>query len=64
MYSSSTESSAPQPNAGRYIRLGIFAVIGLVMLAIVGNQGITLTMNIGEFSDQFTKPLFFSIVSA
>jgi hypothetical protein len=64
LYSSSTESNAPQPNTGRYIRLGIFAVIGLVMLAIVGNQGITLTMNIGEFSDQFTKPLFYSIVSA
>jgi uncharacterized protein len=34
------------------------------MLAIVGNQGISLTMNMGEFSDQFTKPLFYSLVSA
>ncbi|HET8719824.1 MAG TPA: UPF0182 family protein, partial [Candidatus Nitrosotenuis sp.] len=64
MYSSSTESNSPQPDAGRYIRLGILAVIGIIVLAIVGNQGVILSMNITEFGGQFTKPLYYSIVSA
>lgn len=64
MYSSSTEASAPQPDAGRYIRLGIIAVIGIIMLVIAGNQGITLNMNLAEFGEEFTKPLYFSLVSA
>ena len=64
LYSSSTESNSPQPDAGRYIRLGILAVIGIIVLAIVGNQGVILSMNITEFGGQFTKPLYYSIVSA
>ncbi|MEW6044554.1 MAG: UPF0182 family protein [Thermoproteota archaeon] len=64
MYSSSTEANSPQPGAGRFIRLGIIAIIGIIVLAIVGNQGVILSMNMTEFGDQFTKPLHYSIVSA
>jgi uncharacterized membrane protein (UPF0182 family) len=64
LYSSSTESTAPQPDAGKYIRLGIIAAIGIIVLAIVGNQGVILSMNMAEFGDLFTKPLYYSIVSA
>ncbi|MEM4251976.1 MAG: UPF0182 family protein [Candidatus Nitrosotenuis sp.] len=64
MYSSSTESNAPQPDAGRYIRLGIIAAIGIIVLVIVGNQGVILAMNMAEFGEQFTKPLHYSIISA
>ncbi|CAE6488677.1 conserved membrane hypothetical protein [Candidatus Nitrosotenuis uzonensis] len=64
LYSSSTESNAPQPDAGRYIRLGIIAAIGIIVLVIVGNQGVILAMNMAEFGEQFTKPLHYSIISA
>ncbi|MGQ0772498.1 MAG: UPF0182 family protein [Nitrososphaerota archaeon] len=64
MYSSSTESNSPQPGAGKFIRLGIIAAIGVIVLVIVGNQGVILSMNMTEFGDQFTKPLHYSIVSA
>ena len=64
MYSASTDKQAPPPDAGKYVRWGIVGIIGLVILAIVGNQGVMLSMNISEFDEKFTKPLFYSIVSA
>jgi hypothetical protein len=64
LYRSSSETDSPQPDAGKYIRLGIIAAIGIIVLAIVGNQGVVLSMNMTEFGDQFTKPLYYSLVSA
>ncbi|HEX9845843.1 MAG TPA: UPF0182 family protein [Candidatus Nitrosotenuis sp.] len=64
MYNSSSETNAPQPDAGKYIRLGIIAVIGIIVLTIVGNQGVILSMNMTEFGEQFTKPLYYSLISA
>ncbi|MEK6966939.1 MAG: hypothetical protein AABW62_05900, partial [Thermoproteota archaeon] len=64
MYSTSKEEGPPPPDAGKYIRIGIVAVIGIVIFAIVGNQAVILSMNITEFDDKFTKPLFYSVVSA
>jgi hypothetical protein len=64
LYSSSTETDSPPPDAGKYIRIGIIAAIGIIVLVIVGNQGVILSMNMTEFGDQFTKPLYYSIVSA
>jgi len=61
---SSAESSSPQPNAGRLIRLGIIAIIGIIVLVIVGNQGVILSLNMTEFGDLFTKPLYYSLISA
>jgi len=55
---------APTPDAGKYIRIGIVVAIALVIFAIVGNQGIIISMNITEFKEQFTKPLFYGIVSS
>ena len=63
MYSASTDKQAPPPDAGKYIRLGIVAIIGIVILAIVGNQAVILSMNFTEFGDQFTKPLYYTLVS-
>ncbi|WP_428325060.1 UPF0182 family protein [Nitrosopumilus sp.] len=63
MYSASTDKQTPPPDAGKYIRLGIVAIIGVVILAIVGNQAVILSMNFTEFGDQFTKPLFYTLVS-
>lgn len=64
MYSSSSESNSPQPGAGKLIRLGIVAIIGVIVLVMVGNQGVILSMNMTEFGDQFTKPLQYSLISS
>jgi uncharacterized protein len=63
LYSKSTEKTPP-PDAGKFVRLGIVVAIGLVILAIVGNQGIILSMNFDEFGEKFTKPLYYSVISA
>ena len=63
MYSASTDKQTPPPDAGKYIRLGIVAIIGIVIFTMVGNQAVILSMNFTEFGDQFTKPLYYSLVS-
>ncbi|PBO84516.1 MAG: hypothetical protein COA77_09265, partial [Thaumarchaeota archaeon] len=63
MYSASTDKQAPPPDAGKYIRLGIVAILGVIIFATVGNQAVTLSMNFTEFGEQFTKPLYYTLVS-
>ena len=63
MYSASTDKQAPPPDAGKFIRLGIVVVIGIVIFAMVGNQAVILSMNFTEFGDQFSKPLYYTLVS-
>ncbi len=63
MYSASTDKQTPPPDAGKYIRLGIVAIIGIVIFTMVGNQAVILSMNFTEFGDQFTKPLYYTLVS-
>ena len=63
MYSASTDKQSPPPDAGKYIRLGIVAIIGIVIFTMVGNQAVILSMNFTEFGDQFTKPLYYTLVS-
>ena len=63
LYSASTDKQAPPPDAGKYIKLGVVAVIGIVIFSIVGNQAVILFMNFNEFGDQFSKPLYYTLVS-
>lgn len=63
MYSASTDKQSPPPDAGKYIRLAIIAIIGVVIFTLVGNQAVILSMNFTEFGDQFTKPLFYTLIS-
>ncbi|QLH07824.1 UPF0182 family protein [Nitrosopumilus ureiphilus] len=63
MYSASTDKQAPPPDAGKFIRLGIVVIIGIVIFAMVGNQAVILSMNFTEFGDQFSKPLYYTLVS-
>ncbi len=63
MYSASTDKQTPPPDAGKYIRLGIIAIIGIAIFAIVGNQAVILSMNFTEFGEQFTKPLYYTLIS-
>ncbi len=64
MYSSSTQSNPPPRDAGKYIRIGIAALIGIVIFVMASNQAVIFYMNVKEFDTLFTKPLYYSILSA
>ena len=63
MYSSSKGDNTPPPDAGKYIRVGIIAIIIIATFVVVGHQGIIMLMNYEEFADLFTTPLYFSLIS-
>ena len=63
LYSASTDKQAPPPDTGKFIRLAIVAVIGIVIFTMIGNQAVILSMNFTEFGDQFTKPLYYTLLS-
>lgn len=63
LYNASSDKQTP-PDAGKYIKLGIVAIIGVIILVIIGNQGVILSMNFSEFGEEFSKPLYYSIISA
>ena len=63
MYSAEKEDgNAPPPDAGKFIRIGIVALITIVFFALAGNQAVILSMNVTEFAETFTKPLAFSLI--
>lgn len=64
MYSAATDKQAPPPDAGKWVRVGIVAVIVIATIAIIGNQAVILSMNFSEFGDKFTKPLYYSLASS
>lgn len=64
MYSKPKQDTAPPPDTGKYIRIGIVVAIGLIIFAIVGNQAVILSMNVNEFEEKFTKPLYFAVISS
>jgi len=63
LYSASTDKQVPPPDAGKFIRLAIIAIIGIIIFATVGNQAVILSMNFTEFGEEFTKPLYYTLVS-
>ena len=64
MYTESTDKPSPPSDVGKYVKIGLFAALGVLIFALVGNQVVTMFMNVTEFDDQFTKPLYYSLVSA
>jgi len=63
LYSAEKEDgNAPPPDAGKFIRIGIVALITIVFFALAGNQAVILSMNVTEFAETFTKPLTFSLI--
>ncbi|HEV2192922.1 MAG TPA: UPF0182 family protein [Nitrosopumilaceae archaeon] len=64
LYSSSTQDNPPPRDAGRYIRIGIAALIGIIIFVMVSNQAVILFMNVKEFGHLFTQPLYYSLLSA
>ncbi len=65
MYSAKNEGgNQPPPDAGKFVRIGIAALIGIIAFLLVGNQAVVLFMNVEEFAEIFTTPLYFALVSA
>ena len=64
LYSAASEKKTPPTDAGKYIRLGVVAIIVIAIVVMAGNQSVILSMNFTEFGDQFTKPLYYSLVSS
>ena len=64
MYSAEKQDGdAPPPDAGKIIRLGLVALVGVVIFALAGNSAVIFSMNVTEFADTFTKPLIFSLIA-
>ena len=63
LYSASTEKPTPPPDIGKFVKFGVVAIIAIIIFALVGNQIVLLTMNFTEFGEQFTKPLYYALVS-
>jgi hypothetical protein len=64
LYSSAKASTGPPPDAAKFLRLGIIAIIVVMAFLLVGNQGVVLLMNFEEFADLFTTPLYLSLISS
>jgi uncharacterized membrane protein (UPF0182 family) len=58
-----SEDKAPRTDIARIVRIAVFAALGVIIFAVVSNQSVNLLMNVSEFGDVFTKPLYFSAIS-
>ena len=63
MYSAEKESNGPPPDTGKVVRFAVAAIIGIIILALAGNQAVELLMNVTEFDKIFTQPLYYSLIS-
>jgi hypothetical protein len=57
------EDKAPRADIGRIVRIAVFAALGVIIFSIVGNQSVNLLMNMEEFGEVFTKPLYYATLS-
>lgn len=64
MYSAATDKQTPPPNTGKYVIIAIIAVIAILTFAIIGRQAVVLYMNYAEFGEQFSKPLYYTLISS
>jgi hypothetical protein len=53
----------PRADIGRIVRIALFAAIGVIIFGLVSNQSVNLLMNMEEFSEVFTKTLYYSTLS-
>ena len=63
MYSAEKASNGPPPDTGKVVRFAVGAIIGIIILALAGNQAVELSMNVTEFDRIFTQPLYYSVIS-
>jgi len=64
LYNSSTQSNPPPRDASKYVKFGIVALIAIIIFVLTSNQAVVMYMNSLEFGTLFTKPLYFSLLSA
>jgi hypothetical protein len=57
------DSGTPGFKIWRIIRIAVFVIIGLIIFFVASSQSLNLFMNVIEFGNVFTKPLFYSMVS-
>ena len=57
------DSGTPGFKIWRIIRIAVFVIIGLIIFWVASSQSVNLFMNVVEFGNIFTKPLYYSIVS-
>jgi len=50
LYSASTDKQSPPPDTGKFIKLAVVAIIGIIIFVMIGNQAVILSMNFTEFS--------------
>ncbi|MGI0015190.1 MAG: UPF0182 family protein, partial [Nitrososphaera sp.] len=63
MWDRYSEDKTPRADIGKIARIAVFAALAVIILAVVGNQSVSLLMNVAEFGDVFTKPLYYSTIS-
>ncbi len=63
MWDTYSEDKAPRADIGRIVRIAVFVAIGVIIFGVVGNQSVNLFMNVEEFGQVFTKPLYYSMLS-
>lgn len=57
------DSGTPGFKIWKIIRIAVFVIIGLIIFWVASSQSVNLFMNVVEFGNVFTKPLYYSIVS-
>src|SRR5947208_15882580 len=57
------EDKTPRADIGRVVRIAVFAAIGVLIFGIVGNQSVKLLLNVEEFGEFVTKPLYYWTLS-
>lgn len=63
MWDTYNEDKAPRADIGRIVRIAVFVALGVIIFSIVGNQSVNLLMNVEEFGEVFTKPLYYATLS-
>lgn len=58
------DSGAPGFKIWRIVRIAVFVLIGLIIFWVASSQSVNVFMNVVEFGDLFTKPFYYSMVSA
>lgn len=63
MWDTYNEDRTPRADIGKIARIAVLAAVGVIIFSIVGNQSVNLFMNVEEFGEIFTKPLFYMTLS-
>ena len=63
MWDKNSQDRVPHADIGRIARIAVIIALGIIIVAIVSNQSVTIFMNVSEFGSTFTKPIYYSTIS-